>query len=694
MSNTTARNAVSIHGTNPQFLIETTIRYRIWDSNFWKEHCFALTAESIIDRAVALNYIGGTYGASKPTDFLSLTLKMLQIQPSKEIVLEYLRAEEFKYLRALAIFYIRLTFDAMEVYEILEPLLEDYRKLRYRQLDGSYSIMTIDAFVDSLLTEERVCEIQLPRLTLRRVLEETESLPSRKSQLGKAMALDDLSDDEAPRRSQSDESDRYISRSPTPEEDEVRPRYVSRTPTPDDDDEDRYISRTRPSSSSSKRQTSLPSRSFDRQADLVMSADLAGFAGGKTADASQPITNTIETTDEAMDQPSSMPSDIRKAQTGHKSSLSLHMHHSAASPFDVGSKMDVKEYRSRKVALLTGITGQDGSYLTELLLEKGYEVHGIIRRSSSFNTGRIEHIYKDPHERPNMVLHYGDLADTTNLVYIVSTVKPTEIYNLAAQSHVKVSFDMAEYTGDVDGLGTLRLLDAIRTCGLTNHIRFYQASTSELYGKVVETPQTEKTPFYPRSPYGVAKLYAFWIVKNYRESYGMHASNGILFNHESPRRGRTFVTRKISRAVAEIVIGTQDCLYLGNLDAKRDWGHAKDYVEGMWRMLQQDQPDDFVLATGETHPVREFVEKAFKHGGIDITWEGKGVEEVGKDKKTGKVIVRVDPIYFRPAEVELLWGMPTKAEKELGWKRKVDFEDLVKEMVEEDLKGARVDNRD
>ncbi|GJN94355.1 hypothetical protein Rhopal_007429-T1 [Rhodotorula paludigena] len=356
-----------------------------------------------------------------------------------------------------------------------------------------------------------------------------------------------------------------------------------------------------------------------------------------------------------------------------------------------GTQLSPNEYFKRKIALITGITGQDGSYLTELLLEKGYEVHGIIRRSSSFNTGRIEHLYKDVHERPKMVLHYGDLTDTTNLVGIISSVQPTEIYNLAAQSHVKVSFDMAEYTGDVDGLGTLRLLDAIRTCGLTNHIRFYQASTSELYGKVVETPQSETTPFYPRSPYGVAKLYGFWIVKNYRESYDMHASNGILFNHESPRRGRTFVTRKISRAVAEIHLGQQDCLYLGNLDAKRDWGHARDYVEGMWRMLQQETPDDYVLATGETHPVREFVEKAFAIVGTTITWEGERdtIHEVGKCSQTGKVLVRVDERYFRPAEVDLLHGTPAKAEKALGWKRKVTFDELVKEMVEADIEGAK-----
>ncbi|KAF8065065.1 GDP-mannose 4,6-dehydratase [Lyophyllum atratum] len=349
-----------------------------------------------------------------------------------------------------------------------------------------------------------------------------------------------------------------------------------------------------------------------------------------------------------------------------------------------------EEYHKRKVALLTGITGQDGSYLTELLLSKGYEVHGIIRRSSSFNTGRLHHLYEDQHEHPGKFkLHYGDLSDSTNLVYIIAQVQPTEIYNLGAQSHVKVSFEMAEYTGDVDGLGTLRLLDAVRTCGLEKHVRFYQASTSELYGKVVETPQSETTPFYPRSPYGCAKLYAYWIVVNYRESYGMYACNGILFNHESPRRGRTFVTRKISRAAADISLGKQSCLYLGNIDAKRDWGHARDYVEGMWRMLQQDQPEDFVLATGETHPVREFVEKSFTAVGITLKWSGEGVNEQAVDVKTGKVIVKVDPKYFRPAEVDLLLGNPAKAERVLGWKRQVDFNSLVKEMVEADLQAAK-----
>ncbi|CAG8486939.1 10858_t:CDS:2 [Paraglomus brasilianum] len=352
-----------------------------------------------------------------------------------------------------------------------------------------------------------------------------------------------------------------------------------------------------------------------------------------------------------------------------------------------------EEYAKRKVALITGITGQDGSYLTEFLLDKGYTVHGIIRRSSSFNTGRINSLYKDRHlSGAKMILHYGDLTDSTNLVHIVSQVLPTEVYNLGAQSHVKVSFDMAEYTGDVDGLGTLRLLDAIRTCGLTNHVKFYQASTSELYGKVVETPQKETTPFYPRSPYGVAKLYAFWIVVNYREAYGMYACNGILFNHESPRRGRTFVTRKISRAVAEIHLGKQECLWLGNIDAKRDWGHARDYVEGMWLMLQQDHPDDYVLATGETHTVREFVEKSFAVIKKTIVWEGEGEELIGREAKTGIIRVRVDAKYFRPTEVDLLLGDPAKSQNKLGWKRKVEFDDLVKEMVLADIEGAKLNS--
>ncbi|KNC96570.1 GDP-mannose 4,6 dehydratase [Spizellomyces punctatus DAOM BR117] len=355
-------------------------------------------------------------------------------------------------------------------------------------------------------------------------------------------------------------------------------------------------------------------------------------------------------------------------------------------PTDVAGTVN-SDSTERRVALITGITGQDGSYLTEFLLEKGYTVHGLIRRSSSFNTGRLSHLYADPHQEPRMILHYGDLTDSTNLVHLVVKVQPTEVYNLGAQSHVKVSFDMAEYTADVDGLGTLRLLDAIRTAGLAHKVKFYQASTSELYGKVVETPQSETTPFYPRSPYGVAKQYAYWIVVNYRESYGMKACNGILFNHESPRRGATFVTRKITQAVANIYLGKQACLYLGNINAKRDWGHARDYVEGMWRMLQQDEPEDYVLATGETHTVRSFVEKAFKVVGVDIVWEGEHEDEVGRDAATGAIRVRIDPRYYRPAEVELLLGDPSKAERKLGWKRTVDFDGLVKEMVESDLES-------
>jgi GDPmannose 4,6-dehydratase len=340
----------------------------------------------------------------------------------------------------------------------------------------------------------------------------------------------------------------------------------------------------------------------------------------------------------------------------------------------------------RKVALISGITGQDGSYLTEFLLKKGYYVHGIIRRSSSFNTGRLSHLYEDPHSgHARMILHYGDLTDSTNLMSIISQVNPTEIYNLGAQSHVKVSFDMSEYTADVDGLGTLRLLDAIRSCGLTNKVRFYQASTSELYGKVQEVPQTEKTPFYPRSPYAVAKQFAFWIVVNYREAYNMHASNGILFNHESPRRGPTFVTRKITRFVARIYHGKDEVLFLGNMNAKRDWGHTADYVRAMWIMLQQDKPDDFVIATGETHSVREFVEKAFGVIGVRIRWEGEGLNEVGIHAENGKVLVRVDPRYFRPTEVDLLLGNPNKAKTVLGWQTSITFEQLVKEMVEKDI---------
>ncbi len=343
----------------------------------------------------------------------------------------------------------------------------------------------------------------------------------------------------------------------------------------------------------------------------------------------------------------------------------------------------------RKVALITGATGQDGAYLAELLLGKGYIVHGVKRRSSSFNTGRVEHLYRDPHEEDvRFFMHYGDLTDSTNLIRLVQQIQPTEIYNLAAQSHVHVSFETPEYTANADGIGTLRLLEAIRILGLEKTARFYQASTSELYGKVQETPQRETTPFYPRSPYAAAKLYAYWITVNYREAYGMHASNGILFNHEGPTRGETFVTRKITRAVAAIEHGRQDCLYLGNLDAKRDWGHARDYVEGMWRILQQDEADDYVLATGETHSVREFVELAFGHVGRGIEWRGEGVDEEGICQKTGKVVVRIDPRYFRPTEVDLLLGDPSKAREKLGWTHTTAFRDLVREMVEADMRLA------
>mmetsp|Transcript_2732 Transcript_2732/g.9174 ORF Transcript_2732/g.9174 Transcript_2732/m.9174 type:complete len:354 (+) Transcript_2732:1226-2287(+) len=343
----------------------------------------------------------------------------------------------------------------------------------------------------------------------------------------------------------------------------------------------------------------------------------------------------------------------------------------------------------RKVALITGITGQDGSYLTEFLLEKGYEVHGIIRRSSSFNTGRIEHIYQDQHDASaRLFLHYGDLTDSSNLFHIVNEVKPDEIYNLGAMSHVKVSFEMSEYTAEADGIGTLRLLNAIRSAGMEKTCRLYQASTSELYGKVQEIPQSETTPFYPRSPYGVAKQYAYWMIVNYREAYGMHLTNGILFNHESPRRGPTFVTRKITRAVVRIKTGKQDCLYLGNLDAKRDWGHARDYIEGMWLMVQRDEPDDFVLATGECHSVREFCEVAFARVGMSVVWKGdKGTDnEYGVDAADeSKVIVKVDPKYYRPTEVELLLGDPAKAKKELKWEPKVTFKALAEEMVDADM---------
>jgi GDPmannose 4,6-dehydratase len=342
-----------------------------------------------------------------------------------------------------------------------------------------------------------------------------------------------------------------------------------------------------------------------------------------------------------------------------------------------------------KVALITGATGQDGAYLIEILLAKGYEVHGIKRRSSSFNTARIDRFYQDPHEpNPRLFLHYGDMTDATNLIRIVQETQPHEIYNLAAQSHVMVSFETAEYTANADGLGTLRLLEAIRLLGLAEKSRFYQASTSEMFGKVQEIPQRETTPFYPRSPYGAAKLYAYWVTVNYREAYGMHASNGILFNHESPLRGETFVTRKITRAVAAIELGLQDCLYLGNLDANRDWGHARDYAAGMWLMLQQDEPDDYVLATGETHSVREFVERAFAEVGRTIEWSGKGEGETGRDAKSGAVLVKIDPRYFRPTEVDYLLGDPRKAHQKLGWRHQTAFEELVKEMVASDLKAV------
>lgn len=341
----------------------------------------------------------------------------------------------------------------------------------------------------------------------------------------------------------------------------------------------------------------------------------------------------------------------------------------------------------KKKALITGITGQDGSYLTEFLLDKGYEVHGIIRRSSSFNTGRIDHLFNNPdiHDK-TMFLYYGDLTDSSNLNRLLEKVRPDEIYNLGAQSHVKVSFDVPEYTAEVDGIGVLRFLDVIKEVGLKDKTKFYQASTSELYGKAREVPQNENTPFYPRSPYGVAKLYAYWIVKNYREAYDLFAVNGILFNHESPRRGRRFVTRKITHAAASIKSGKQDKLYLGNLNAKRDWGYAPEYVEGMWLMLQHDKADDYVMATNETHTVREFTECAFQYAGIGIEWRGKNEEEKGIDKKTGKVLVEVDPQYFRPTEVDMLIGDYSKAQSELGWKPRVTFKELVKIMVDSDLK--------
>ncbi len=348
-----------------------------------------------------------------------------------------------------------------------------------------------------------------------------------------------------------------------------------------------------------------------------------------------------------------------------------------------------------KKALITGVTGQDGAYLAELLLSKGYEVHGIKRRTSLFNTDRIDHLYNDPHEENvKFKLHYGDLTDSTNLIRLVQEIKPDEIYNLGAQSHVRVSFDSPEYTANVDGLGTLRILEAVRICGLEKTTRIYQASTSELYGLVQETPQKETTPFYPRSPYACAKIYGYWITVNYREAYDMYACNGILFNHESPNRGETFVTRKVTRAVSRIALGLQDCVYMGNLDSKRDWGHAKDYVEAMYLMLQQDKPEDFVIATGVTTTIRDFIIKSFKHVGIEIEFEGTGVEETAKVKActgsyivpVGQVVLRIDPKYFRPTEVDLLLGDPTKAQTKLGWKPKYDLDGLIKDMMQADLK--------
>ncbi|MDG1239066.1 MAG: GDP-mannose 4,6-dehydratase [Flavobacteriales bacterium] len=344
----------------------------------------------------------------------------------------------------------------------------------------------------------------------------------------------------------------------------------------------------------------------------------------------------------------------------------------------------------RKIALITGVTGQDGAYLSELLINKNYEVHGIKRRSSSFNTSRIDHLYQDKHqENVNFFLHYGDLTDSTNLIRIIQEVQPDEIYNLGAQSHVKVSFEIPEYTANSDAVGTLRLLEAIRILKMEDKVKFYQASTSELYGKVQEVPQNENTPFYPRSPYGVAKLYAYWIVKNYREAYKMFACNGILFNHESPLRGETFVTRKITRAVAKINLKIQEKLFLGNLDAKRDWGHAKDYVEGMWKMLQYKQPEDFVLATGKTHTIREFCELSFKEIGVTISWKGEGINEVGIDDATGKEIIAIDSSYYRPTEVDLLVGNAKKASKLLNWTPKTNLKSIIKEMISSDLENIK-----
>ncbi len=345
-----------------------------------------------------------------------------------------------------------------------------------------------------------------------------------------------------------------------------------------------------------------------------------------------------------------------------------------------------------KVAFITGITGQDGAYLAELLLKKGYIVHGLKRRSSSFNTGRIDHLYQDPHvSKRNFILHHGDMTDSTNLIRIIQEIQPDEIYNLAAQSHVHVSFETPEYTANADGLGTLRILEAIKLLGMVEKTKFYQASTSELYGIAQEVPQNENTPFYPRSPYAVAKLYGYWITVNYREAYNMYACNGILFNHESPVRGETFVTRKITRAAVRISMGTQEQVYLGNLDAKRDWGHADDFVDGMWRMLQQEKPEDFVLATGVTTTIREFAERAFAEVGITLGWSGRGVDEVGRDTKTGNTVVSVDPTYFRPTEVDLLIGDATKARKKLGWKPTLDLQQMIEEMIVSDLEEARKD---
>lgn len=346
--------------------------------------------------------------------------------------------------------------------------------------------------------------------------------------------------------------------------------------------------------------------------------------------------------------------------------------------------------KKRPVALVTGITGQDGSYLTELLLEKGYEVHGIIRRSSNFNTQRIDHLYKDPHTRDNhLFLHYGDLSSSSVVDNLIRKILPDEVYNLGAQSHVAVSFEIPEYTVDIVGTGTLRLLESLRN--YKPDAKFYQASSSEMFGKVQETPQKETTPFYPRSPYGCAKVFGYWITRNYRDSYNMFTSNGILFNHESPRRGKTFVTRKVTRAVANIKLGKEECLYIGNMDSKRDWGYAGDYVEAMWMMLQHSKPDDFVVATGQTHSVRELIEEAFRYINIDIKWEGKGIKEIGKDSDSGKVLVRVDENYFRPAEVDLLLGDPSKVKKELGWKPKTSFKALVRMMMEFDLENEEKD---